>query len=75
LQRELDALPDAIAGLEAKLADLRAAVNEPAFYQRPHGDVQRLLEELRDTERELEAAVDRWGELEQQAAAAAEQTT
>jgi ATP-binding cassette subfamily F protein uup len=74
LQRELDALPDAIARLEAKVADLRATVNEPAFYQRPHADVQRSLEELGDAERELEAAVDRWGELEQQAAAAAEQT-
>ena len=29
------------------------------------------LDALRDAEREVEAAVDRWGELEEQAAAAA----
>ena len=71
LQRELDALPDLIAQLEQKVAELRAVVSEPAFYQRPHGETQQSLDELRDAEREVEAAVDRWGELEEQAAAIA----
>jgi ATP-binding cassette subfamily F protein uup len=71
LQRELDALPDLIARLEQKVAELRTVVNEPSFYQRPHGEMQQSLDELRDAEREVDAAVDRWAELEQQAAAAA----
>jgi ATP-binding cassette subfamily F protein uup len=71
LQRELDALPELIAELERKVAELRAVVTEPGFYQRPHDAVQRSLAELHEAERAVEAAVDRWGELEQQAAAAA----
>ena len=71
LQRELDALPEHIAGLEQKLAELRSTVNEPTFYQQPHHNVQQSLDELHDAEREVNAAVDRWAELEEQAAAAA----
>jgi ATP-binding cassette subfamily F protein uup len=71
LQRELDALPEQIERLEQRVAELRAVVTEPAFYQRPHQDVQRTLAELRSAEQEVETAVDRWGELEEQAAAVA----
>ena len=71
LQRELDALPDLISRLEVRVAELRAAVAEPTFYQRPHDEVQRSFRELQDAEREVEAAVDRWAELEEQAASAA----
>src|SRR5262245_6913295 len=70
LQRELDALPELIAGLEKKVAELRGVVNEPEFYRRPHREVQEALEALRDAEREVEVAVDRWADLEEQAAAA-----
>jgi ATP-binding cassette subfamily F protein uup len=69
LQRELDALPDQIVALEKKVAELRAIVTEPAFYQRRHEEVQQVLEDLRTAERDVETAVDRWGELEEQAAA------
>jgi ATP-binding cassette subfamily F protein uup len=71
LQRELDALPAMIAGLEQKVAELRGSVSEPAFYQRPHREVEQLLEELRIAEREAETAIDRWADLEEQAATAA----
>jgi ATP-binding cassette subfamily F protein uup len=71
LQRELDALPELIASLEHKVAELRGVVSEPAFYQQAHREVQQSLEELQDAERAVNAAVDRWAELEQQAAAAA----
>ena len=71
LQRELDALPDQIATLEQRVAELRVIVNDAGFYQRPHGEVQQSLDALRDAEHEVEVAVDRWGELEEQAAAAA----
>jgi ABC transport system ATP-binding/permease protein len=71
LQRELDALPDQIERLEQRVAELRTVVTEPAFYQRPHGEVHQTLGELRHAEHEVEAAVNRWAELEEQAAAAA----
>jgi ATP-binding cassette subfamily F protein uup len=70
LQRELDALPDRITRLEKKVAELRSTVNDPMFYQRPRDDVQRSFDELREAEREVEAAIDRWAELEAQAEAA-----
>jgi ATP-binding cassette subfamily F protein uup len=70
LQRELDALPDRISQLEQRVAELRSVVNEPEFFRRPQGEVQGSLDALRDAEREVEAAVDRWAELEEQAAAA-----
>ncbi len=70
LQRELDALPDLIAGLEQQVAELRVIVNEPDFYRRPHPEVQASLAALHDAERAVEPAIDRWGELEEQAAAA-----
>ena len=70
LQRELDALPDLISRLEQKVAELRVVVNEPEFFRRPQREVQESLDALHDTEREVEAAIDRWAELEEQAAAA-----
>ena len=74
LQRELDALPDQIARLEQKVAELRTVVNEPEFYRRPHGEVQESLDALRSAEQEVEAAIDRWGDLEEQAAAAGDES-
>ena len=71
LQRELDALPDSITALETKVGELRLIVSDAGFYQRPQSEVQRALEELRAAEQALEASVDRWAELEEQAAAAA----
>jgi ATP-binding cassette subfamily F protein uup len=67
LQRELDALPDQIAELEQAVADLRSIVGDTAFYQRPHQEVQQTLAQLQSAEREVELAVERWSELEQQA--------
>ena len=57
--------------VEQELAELRAVASDPAFYQRPHLDVQQSLEDLQEAERAVNAAVDRWAELEEQAAAAA----
>jgi ATP-binding cassette subfamily F protein uup len=69
-QRELDALPDQIAQLEQRVTELRVLVSHPGFYQKPQREIQASLDLLRDTERAVEAAVDRWSELEQQAEAA-----
>ena len=66
LRRELDALPNRIEELEQRVAKLQTAVNAPGFYQRTHGEVQNELDELASAERALEAAVNRWAELEAQ---------
>jgi ABC transport system ATP-binding/permease protein len=71
LQRELDALPDSIEQLERRVADLQNRVKEPEFYRRTYVEVQDTLAELSKLEDELDAAIDRWGELEQQADRAA----
>jgi ATP-binding cassette subfamily F protein uup len=71
LQRELDALPDRIAGLEARVTELRGIVNDAALYGRPHAEVQGFVNELDLAEREVETAVERWAELERLAELAA----
>jgi ATP-binding cassette subfamily F protein uup len=65
LQRELDALPNEIEQLEARVGAQRDTVSDPAFYQRPHADVQEQLDALRELEEQLERNVERWAELEQ----------
>ncbi len=64
-QRELAALPARIESLEARLATLQSQINAPDFYRAEADAVRSTLEQLAATERELEAAVDRWAELEQ----------
>jgi ATP-binding cassette subfamily F protein uup len=69
LQRELDALPDEIERIEQRVAAAQAAVTAADFYRQPSDAVQRGLAELSESQRALESAVERWAELEQQAAA------
>jgi ATP-binding cassette subfamily F protein uup len=64
LQRELDALPDRIAELEVRVAELRGVVNDGAFYRRPQTEVQRFINDLALAEGEVDTAVERWAELE-----------
>jgi ATP-binding cassette subfamily F protein uup len=68
LQRELDALPAEIEKREQRLAGLRAIASEPAFYQRPQPEVQRMLGELQGAEADVESAIERWVALEELAA-------
>ncbi len=68
LQRELDQLPDQIETLERDVAQLRAAVSEPWFYQQERTDVEAELERLSRLEQALDHAVERWAELETQSA-------
>ncbi|MGA8205528.1 MAG: ATP-binding cassette domain-containing protein [Woeseiaceae bacterium] len=64
-QRELDRLPDEIAGIEAQIAELQRRVSEPGFYAQDRDDVQATLTQLADNEALLEARIERWSELEQ----------
>ncbi len=69
LQRELDALPDEIERLEGELGALQAEVASPALYERPRDEVEAKLARLSETQARLDAAVERWAELEAQASA------
>ena len=62
-QRELDALPDRIEALEAKQAELEAAISAPGFYEQDHAVTSATLEELAEVQVNLEAAFARWEEL------------
>ncbi|RTQ98345.1 ATP-binding cassette domain-containing protein [Halomonas nitroreducens] len=68
LQRELDALPATIERLEGEVADFEARVGAPAFYQQDSETVTATLQALSDKQAELETAMERWMELEAQAA-------
>jgi ATP-binding cassette subfamily F protein uup len=68
LQRELDGLPARIEGLEAQVTELQASIAEPDFYRRPQPEIQDRLAALATAESELNAALERWTELEDQAA-------
>ncbi|NNC78341.1 MAG: ATP-binding cassette domain-containing protein [Woeseiaceae bacterium] len=63
-QRELDLLPDEIESLEKRLAELQQAIAAPDFYTQEQSVVQDTLAELAKLEKQLDARVSRWGELE-----------
>ncbi|WP_227370804.1 ATP-binding cassette domain-containing protein [Halomonas sp. M20] len=67
VQRELDSLPSTIEALEAEVAAFEAQVGDPGFYQQEGDDVTRVLEALAAKQAELDAAMERWMELEAQA--------
>ena len=67
LQRELDALPALLEKLEAELDALQAQVGDPAFYQQPHDVTAPVLAAVEAKQGELDAAMERWAELEDQA--------
>ncbi|WP_111496390.1 MULTISPECIES: ATP-binding cassette domain-containing protein [Marinobacter] len=69
LKLELEALPERIAGLESEIEVWQGKVSEPDFYNRPHEEVSQALAHLADKEKELEAAMERWMELEDMAGA------
>ncbi|PXX99734.1 ATP-binding cassette domain-containing protein [Halomonas sp. LBP4] len=68
LQRELDGLPAEIERLEAEVAVFEARVGEPSFYQQDAERVTATLQALSDRQAELDAAMERWMELEAMAA-------
>ncbi|WP_028239911.1 ATP-binding cassette domain-containing protein [Stutzerimonas azotifigens] len=65
LQRELDALPGLIDQTEAKVATLQQEMADPAFYQQPSDRTSEALARLEALQKELDALLERWAELEE----------
>jgi ATP-binding cassette subfamily F protein uup len=65
-QRELDGLPKLIESLEARLSELQSRISDPALYAQEHALVQPVIDEFQFTQRELDNAIQRWTELEDQ---------
>lgn len=64
LQRELDALPEEIAQLEAQIEALQQTMAGPQFYQQDPQQIAQLGKELKELQMQLERAFTRWEELE-----------
>ncbi|WP_455385672.1 ATP-binding cassette domain-containing protein [Acidihalobacter prosperus] len=63
-QRELDALPERIAALEAEQTSLHGQLSDPAVYRDQPETVRRTQARLAEVDAELEQAFARWEELE-----------
>jgi ATP-binding cassette subfamily F protein uup len=63
-QRELAGLPGKIEELEQEIARLSAVLSKPGFYQGDFTAVQATNRQLAEAQRALEAAYQRWSELE-----------
>jgi ATP-binding cassette subfamily F protein uup len=63
-QRELDQLPGRIEALEARIAELGAAMQDPAFYRQDAGAITAAQREVAEMQLELDAAYRRWEALD-----------
>ncbi len=63
-QRELDALPAILEQLEDRQSELEATIADPGFYQQDQTVVTNTLDELSRIGEELDAALERWTDLE-----------
>ncbi len=63
-QRELEALPGRIEELEIRQGELQERVADPAFYKQDGEAIAATLAELERINQDLEAAYERWAELE-----------
>ncbi|MFO0868964.1 MAG: ATP-binding cassette domain-containing protein [Pirellulales bacterium] len=68
-KQELAALPARISALETEIADFHAAFAQPDYFRRPGEQLAREQARLAAAETELAAALERWLELEERAAA------
>lgn len=64
LQRELDELPAKIESLEKMINQLTDEMEKPDFYQLPYEKSKQVLENLSNTQGQLNQAMERWIELE-----------
>ncbi len=65
LKHELEQLPGAIEALESRIQALNDTIAGPEFYKQPAEDIDKVLKQLADSEKELEQAMARWIELEE----------
>ncbi len=65
-QRELDQLPQQIEQMETKIDALVAKISANDFYSQDHDVTAPVLQELAELQQALDAAVERWTELEDQ---------
>ncbi len=64
-KQDLESLPGLIEDLEREQAELHASMADPETYRRGDGtEITRAKERLTEIERQLEAAYERWQELE-----------
>ena len=56
---------DKIEELEQKLEALQTAMADPSFYDKPFSETEPLLSEVAQVQADLEAATERWIELEE----------
>ncbi len=63
-KRELEKLPKKIEELEARIATLGKRIQDPAFYRQDSSTIADTNSELADTQAKLDAAYERWAELE-----------
>lgn len=63
-RRELEQLPAVIEALENRQEELNQLINCPEFYRQEQSAVNRVLDELREVQAELEASFERWSVLE-----------
>jgi ATP-binding cassette subfamily F protein uup len=63
-KRELESLPAKIESLDAELAELHANMAQPKFYKQHPSEIAREQDRLKDLQKQLAAAYQRWEELE-----------
>jgi ATP-binding cassette subfamily F protein uup len=63
-QRELEALPDQIASLEAELSKWHEVLADPAFYRQDPAEIVKAKARLQSLENDVAKAYQRWEELE-----------
>jgi len=64
-QRELDTLPADIQKLERRIEELGRKTSDSAFYNRSYEETQPVLDELNQSNANLESLTNRWLELEE----------
>jgi ABC transport system ATP-binding/permease protein len=63
-QRELETMEETLLGVEGRVAELEALLNDPAFYITRSQEASGLQEELESARAEVERLYARWAELE-----------
>ena len=67
-QKQLEALPEQIAGLEAEQSQLQGQLNDPEFFKQPWQETQKISQRLEALEAKLLEAYAQWEKLDGQKA-------